>query len=78
MDNIKYRIDILKFKVTIFTSLFGGIVYLVVNYEKISQFISPYWFAVLIFALLAYALIGYLKNLGELSKIDENIKEEVK
>ena len=78
MDKLKYRIDILKFKVTIFTSLFAGIVYLVVNYEKISRFISPYWFAILIFALLAYALIGYLKNLGELSKIDENIKKEAK
>ncbi len=77
MDQMKYHIDILKFKVTIFTSLFAGIVYMIYNYEKINKFMPNYWFALLIFILLVYALIGYLKNLKELSKIDEDIKKDL-
>ncbi len=67
IDIIRASVDIVKTKLMYFIGLVGGDFYLLLNYDKITQFFNSY----LIFSIFAilgiYATMGVFINLNDLN-----------
>ena len=78
MDKLKYKIDITKFKITIFMSALGAGIYIASAKDKLMPIFGEYGFYLLFFLLLGYGFIGYVSNLVKLNKIDKEIEKDKK
>ncbi len=77
IDIIKVSVDILKTKLIFFAGLVGGDIYLLINYDKISQFVNQYVIFIVFIVLGFYATLGVFLSLTDLNfrKIElEDIK----
>jgi len=66
MDKIKLQIDILKTKITFFSSLAGGISYLFLNIEKL-KVLNVYFLYIFFTFSFIYSFIGVFNNLSFLN-----------
>ena len=78
MDKLKYKIDITKFKVTIFMSALGAGIYIASAKDKLMPIFGEYIYYALLALLFVYGSIGYVFNLRTLNKIDAEIGKDEK
>jgi len=77
---MKSLIDIIKFKITIFTAILGGAGFLAVNSKTIEKTLANIeiinfiiWSA--IFIIITYGVIGFLINMNKLSELEKRIQD---
>lgn len=75
IDIIRVDVDIVKTKLMFFVGLVGSDVYLLANYDKISQFFEQYLILIIFNILGGYAIIGVIFNLIDLNQLKINLKE---
>ena len=83
-EKIKIRIEIAKFKILFFIGVIGAGSYIVINYQKVLDFVCDpqskniHLIKIVIYIitgfLFSYGVAGIVKNLQILSKIEEEIK----
>ena len=72
MDRYKLLIDILKYKITFFTTIIGAATFLLLNSPKFLYIINKWLFWIIVFMMIGYVFI----NLKELNQIKERIENE--
>jgi len=73
MESIKYKIEILKFKITIFSTMLGGAIFLLINKEKLLLYFSEFFLLIIVALLLFYGTVGFISNLYQLNKIYKDL-----
>ena len=74
IENEKILVDILKFKIMIFTGVLGSGIYLILNVNKLVEFVSLFLIKLVVVLLINYGAFGFLKNVIELNKILQKLK----
>jgi hypothetical protein len=82
MDKIKILIEIVKFKIIFFTGVIAGSSYMILNFQDFVTFfggskISNVVTISIINILYTYGVIGIIKNLRSLSRIERKFKDEL-
>ena len=73
METIKLRIEILKYKITLFTTMLGSGIYLLINKRKILETLNDITFYVVLWLLLVYGVVGFVNNLFKLNQLEKTI-----
>jgi len=70
------KIEIYKFKVTVFMAIIAAVGFMVVNSAKFLKFLNSFGFVyyVIIFLLAFYGTIGFIKNMNKLSLLEKEIE----
>ena len=76
MEKIKHKIDITKFKITIFMSALGAGIYIASAKDKLMPIFGEYAYYALLVLLFVYGSIGYILNLAKLNGLDKKIEKE--
>jgi hypothetical protein len=74
IENKKIVVDILKFKTMIFTGVLGSGIYLILNANKLVEFVNLFLIKLVVVLLINYGSFGFLKNVIELNKILQKLK----
>jgi len=67
------KIEIYKFKVTIFMAIIAAVGFMVVNSEKFLKFINIWIYTTIIFIISIYGVIGFVFNMLKLSKLEKEL-----
>ena len=73
MEKAKLKIDILKYKITLFTTILGAGIYLLINKESILEAINSTIFYLVLWILLVYGIVGFINNLFRLNREDKKL-----
>jgi len=73
MENIKLRIEVLKYKITLFTTILGSGIFLLVNKKNILGTVSDVIFYSVLWLLLVYGITGFINNLFKLNQEEKKI-----
>ena len=73
MEKIKLKIDILKYKITLFTTILGSGIYLLINKTRILETVNSDAFYFVLWVLLVYGVIGFVSNLFILNLEEKKI-----
>ena len=76
MENVKLIVDILKFKVMLFTGVLGSGVYLILNMTKLKAYINDFVLSLIVMSLFFYGLFGFVNNMLQLNKVLKKLKKE--
>ncbi len=77
IERMKIYVEMLKFKITLFSTILGGVIYLLLHKNEILDTINVWVFWVLSAILLAYGLIGFVKNVELYNKALERLEREI-
>jgi len=72
MEKIKFRFEILKFKITLFTTIMGGGIYLYLNKSNFLKDLDTKLFFASIVVMIIYGYIGFMLNLMKINKIERS------
>jgi UDP-N-acetylmuramyl pentapeptide phosphotransferase/UDP-N-acetylglucosamine-1-phosphate transferase len=70
-------IEIIKFKITVFMGIIASVGFLVINFEKITTTLglkTAIWLIIII--MLIYSLVGFIKNMIKLTKLEKEINDQ--
>ena len=73
MEKIKLKLEIVKFKITLFTTILGAGIYLWINKEKFIAMLNISFFFGIVFFIMLYGISGFLVNMFELNKLKKEI-----
>jgi len=73
MEKIKLKIDILKYKITLFTTILGSGIYLLINKTRILETVNSDAFYLVLWVLLVYGVAGFLNNLVKLNQEEKRV-----
>ena len=73
MENKKLKIDILKYKITLFTTMLGSGIFLLVNKGKILETVNEIILYSVLWLLLVYGIVGFINNLSKLNQEERKI-----
>jgi len=73
---MKEQIEIIKFKITIFMAILGGVGFLIANIQKVEKIVSQIIIETIAIILVFYGVVGFVKNMLKLSKIEEKVENE--
>ena len=76
IENVKLIVDILKFKVMLFTGVLGSGVYLILNMTKLKAYINDFVLSLIVMSLFFYGLFGFVNNMLQLNKVLKKLKKE--
>ena len=62
MDKVKLKIDILKYKTTLFTTVLGSGIFLFINKSSILEVVNDMTFYLIVALLMIYGIAGYINN----------------
>ena len=68
------KVEIYKFKVTVFMAVIAAVGFMVVNSIEFLKLLNAYIYYVIIALLTFYGVIGFMKNMAKLSKLEKEIK----
>ena len=68
------KIEIYKFKITVFMAIIAAVGFMVVNSVEFLKFLNAYVYYVIIALLSFYGVTGFIENMIKLSKIEKEIK----
>ena len=82
LEKLKLKIEIVKYKITLFASGFSGTVYLLLNkrdivVEKTNEnvfYINEDMFYIVIGSIFLYSLYGFFTNLSKINLLEKDIK----
>ena len=67
----------LKFKITLFSTILGGVIYLILNRANILDMIDKWFYFLIVAVLFLYGLTGFVHNVVLFNKAMEQLKEEI-
>jgi hypothetical protein len=70
----KLYFEIVKFKVTLFTTIVGGGMYLFFNKESVVDVVGEPIFYGIVMVVVGYGVFGFVLNMLKLRKIEESVK----
>ncbi len=73
MEKAKLKIDILKYKITLFTTILGSGIYLLINKKSILEAINQKVFYLVLWVLLVYGVVGFINNLFRLNREEKKL-----
>jgi len=73
MEKVKLKIEILKYKITLFTTILAAGVYLLINKKNILDAINDALFYGVVGILLIYGITGYVNNLYKLNEEEKQL-----
>ena len=73
MERVKLKIEILKYKITLFTTILGAGVYLLINKKNILDTMNDILFYGVVGILLIYGITGYVNNLYKLNEEEKQL-----
>jgi len=69
----KLYFEILKFKITLFTTIMGAGIYILLNKDKLI-FIGEIFFYIIVGVLMIYGFFGFIFNMLKLSDLEKELK----
>ena len=75
MEKLKLKLEIIKFKITLFMTIIGASVYLLIN-KKSFLFIDNLSFYLISGIVFIYGISGFVTNIIELNKLKKEINEQ--
>ena len=75
LEKLKLRFEIIKYKLTLFTTILSAGVYILINKADILKTINENIFYTIVWLLMVYGIAGFINNLSNLNKMGENINE---
>jgi len=69
------KIEIYKFKVTVFMAIIATVGFMVVNSEKFLKFINVWVYTSIVFIISTYGIIGFVFNMLKLSKLEKELNK---
>jgi len=76
MEKLKFNFEIVKFKITLFTTIIGAGAYLYINKSAFVKEFNPLFFKLICFIIVTYGTIGFVTNILELNDIKRRINED--
>ena len=76
MQNLKIYVDILKYKITLFSSILASGIYLLINKTSILQTVNEFLFYAIVGLLLMYGAFGFIVNFLKISKKEKELENE--
>ena len=73
MDKLKIKIDIIKYKITLFTTVLGSGIYLLINKTKVLETVDKIVLYFVLWVLLVYGIVGFVSNLYKLNLEEKKI-----
>ena len=73
MEKIKLKIEVLKYKITLFTTILGAGIFLLINKENVLESINEIIFYSVLWFLLVYGIVGFVNNLFKLNQEEKKI-----
>jgi len=73
MEKIKLKIEVLKYKITLFTTMLGSGIFLLVNKDNILKTVNEIILYSVLWFLLVYGVIGFVNNLFKLNQEEKKI-----
>ena len=73
MEKVKLKIEILKYKITLFSTILGSGIFLLINQESILGTINKNIFYFVLCFLLVYGIVGFVNNLFNLNQEEKKI-----
>jgi len=73
MEKIKLKIEVLKYKITLFTTTLGAGIFLLINKGNILKSINEIVFYSVLWFLLVYGIVGFVNNLFKLNYEEKKI-----
>jgi len=73
MEKIKLKIEVLKYKITLFTTTLGAGIFLLINKENVLESINEIIFYSVLWFLLVYGIVGFVNNLFKLNQEEKKI-----
>ena len=73
MEKIKLKIEVLKYKITLFTTMLGSGIYLLINKDNILKTVNEIILYSVLWFLLVYGIIGFVNNLFKLNQEEKKI-----
>ena len=68
------KVEIAKFKTTVFMAVIAAVGFLLSNADKLLKFLNGYLLGVLIIVIGGYGVIGFFINMLKLSEIEKEIE----
>ena len=73
MEKIKLKIEVLKYKITLFSTMLGSGIFLLINKENILKTVNEIILYSVLWFLLVYGIIGFVNNLLKLNKEEKEL-----
>ena len=74
MEKIKLKIEVLKYKITLFTTILGAGIYLWLHKKEFIPIITELMFFGIVTFIMMYGISGFFINIFELNKIKKEIE----
>ena len=75
MKDYKTIVEIIKFKLTIFSTILGAGIYLFLNKKHFIQIFDDLLFYLILAMLMIYGVLGFLYNLLKLNTIEQQLEK---
>ena len=75
LEKLKLRFEIVKYKLTLFTTILSAGVYILINKTDILKTINENIFYVIVYVLFFYGSAGFVNNISILDKIKGKVDE---
>jgi len=73
MEKIKLKIEVLKYKITLFTTMLGSGIFLLINKDNILKTVNEVILYSVLWFLLVYGIVGFINNLFKLNQEEKKI-----
>jgi len=74
LEKLKLKFEIIKYKVTLFTTILSAGIYILINKADILKTVNESFFYIIVYILLIYGIIGFIINISDLKRIGEELK----
>jgi len=76
VEKIKLTLEVVKYKLTLFSSILGAGIYLLINKTKILETVNELIFYSIVGTILIYGFLGFVVNILTLNDIQKDIENE--
>ena len=76
MENLKTYLEFIKFKITLFSTIIGAGIFLLMNKSVLNSYFNENFSKYIILVIVVYGLFGFLINVFEYNKRVKEFKDE--
>ena len=74
IEKTKLTIEVVKYKLTLFSSILGAGIYLLINKKTILETVNEFIFYFLVGVILIYGFLGFVVNILTLNDIQKDLE----
>ena len=75
LERLKIRFEMVKFKITLFTTILGASIFVLLNKSRLSESVDIVYVYFTAMVLFAYGVFGYVVNMVELNELKRMVDE---